>query len=400
MSLASDQSTVNIEKSVGLPPPEEESPGPCEAETTVAPKARECLHKSTIVLEDDAGEKRADVDRDNRSSDNNNDNSNNNNDNGNSNSNSNDNNNNGNIAANSSSPPQELGSMMSSFPSQVSESSGLPPPQSWNDSEGTVLTNDLDFVSAPILVPQPQSTTTPEAPQDVAAIDSEKEKRARNRMRAIAELVETEQKYVLQLRELIDNWMRPLQEQQLISEVELKRIFPGDIVTIEKFNRVFLCNLEHIWRDFDNEISFLGPEISSFIPYFKMYQNYLNNHPRASQTIQQLTLTNSKFKEFLFTKCQQSSRKLPLESYLILPIQRIPRYELLLDQILKNTEPSHLDWTNLQKALENIRKENKIANDRIKDFECRQMVRQIEHRLLKKRPWLHLQGFFFLYTYT
>ena len=40
-----------------------------------------------------------------------------------------------------------------------------------------------------------------------------------------------------------------------------------------------------------------------------------------------------------------------LASYLIMPIQRIPRYQLLLDQLLKYTNHDHKDYPNLEKSL-------------------------------------------------
>ena len=41
-----------------------------------------------------------------------------------------------------------------------------------------------------------------------------------------------------------------------------------------------------------------------------------------------------------------------LSSLLILPIQRLPRYKLCLTEIVKNTENSHPDITDLKRALE------------------------------------------------
>ncbi|ETO08223.1 hypothetical protein RFI_29165, partial [Reticulomyxa filosa] len=166
----------------------------------------------------------------------------------------------------------------------------------------------------------------------------------------------------------------------VLSETDYKLIFPHDIVVIQQFNCELLSNFEAIYKHFDNNTSLLGPQMNFFIPYLKMYQSYINNHSRAISTIQRLCASDIKFKNYLFTKCQQSSRKLPLESFLILPIQRIPRYELLLDKILANTEPTHPDRGDLQKALEKIKRESKITNERIKDFQCRQIVREIEQR--------------------
>jgi hypothetical protein len=52
----------------------------------------------------------------------------------------------------------------------------------------------------------------------------------------------------------------------------------------------------------------------------------------------------------MYDKCQQQAGG-TLESFLITPIQRIPRYVLLLTELLKHTEPSHPDHELLQKAI-------------------------------------------------
>jgi hypothetical protein len=60
-----------------------------------------------------------------------------------------------------------------------------------------------------------------------------------------------------------------------------------------------------------------------------MYSIYVNNFNLAVGTVRELR----KLKEFeIFCK-----EKPDIDSLLILPIQRIPRYELLLDQMIKYT---------------------------------------------------------------
>ena len=45
---------------------------------------------------------------------------------------------------------------------------------------------------------------------------------------------------------------------------------------------------------------------------------------------------------------------LPMNSFLTLPIQRIPRYKMLLEAVLKYTDESHPDHENLQKCVQQI----------------------------------------------
>jgi hypothetical protein len=60
------------------------------------------------------------------------------------------------------------------------------------------------------------------------------------------------------------------------------------------------------------------------------------------------------------------SSKLGLASYLILPIQRIPRYQLLLRDLIQHTEPTHHDYSDLQTAEEKIRQVAVHLNEAMK----------------------------------
>ena len=76
-----------------------------------------------------------------------------------------------------------------------------------------------------------------------------------------------------------------------------------------------------------------------------MYQNYCNNYRAAATRLAELREKSSS----VFSKyCDEQSRSkqfnhLSVESLLILPIQRMPRYKMLLEEIIKNTEHDHPD---------------------------------------------------------
>jgi hypothetical protein len=66
---------------------------------------------------------------------------------------------------------------------------------------------------------------------------------------------------------------------------------------------------------------------SSSLP-LQLHTQYVNRHPSAIDLLLKLTRTNSRFRRFL-DDCY-SKTNMDAESFLILPIQRLPRYELLL----------------------------------------------------------------------
>ena len=65
-----------------------------------------------------------------------------------------------------------------------------------------------------------------------------------------------------------------------------------------------------------------------------MYASYLSNYDTALKTLQEEQQKNKKFKQFLqnaLSVCQGHS----IHSFLLAPVQRIPRYKLLLESYLK-----------------------------------------------------------------
>jgi len=73
--------------------------------------------------------------------------------------------------------------------------------------------------------------------------------------------------------------------------------------------------------------------------------------------------------------------KLGLQSYLILPIQRIPRYRLLLEDYIKHTDSNHQDYEGLQKALAAIIQVADGLNKAMKEIEGRNAVVRIQDML-------------------
>ena len=96
------------------------------------------------------------------------------------------------------------------------------------------------------------------------------------------------------------------------------------------------------------------------------------------------TTEYQKFEEYAQTQC----KGLNLQSLLINPISRLPRYKLLLSEIIKNTEKEHFDYESLKKALSEIEKTTTTINEGIKDYESRTKVFEIQLRLINPENWV------------
>jgi len=84
------------------------------------------------------------------------------------------------------------------------------------------------------------------------------------------------------------------------------------------------------------------------------YSSFINNFLQARATVR-LASMRPAFAKFLEQRCKEHKEKLTLQDLLIQPVQRIPRYVLILKDLLKHTEVKHPDYGRLQHALEQIK---------------------------------------------
>ena len=69
--------------------------------------------------------------------------------------------------------------------------------------------------------------------------------------------------------------------------------------------------------------------------------------------------------------------RLDLTDYLIMPVQRIPRYNLLLQDLVKNTPAEHCDYTDLCKARDRIQEIALFVNEQKRVVENLAQVSEI-----------------------
>src|SRR6218665_578974 len=68
-------------------------------------------------------------------------------------------------------------------------------------------------------------------------------------------------------------------------------------------------------------------------------------------------------------RLQQKMIEIPLEGFLLTPIQKICKYPLQLKELIKYTWPSHPDYASLQVALETMKEIASLINERKRKME-------------------------------
>lgn len=178
---------------------------------------------------------------------------------------------------------------------------------------------------------------------DNLAVESDEvEKRESLRIRAIKEVLVTEKFYLKSLNLLLTHYVVPLKP---LLDHPTHNILFGHIEMIHNLNSELLAELE---MDLNN----VGSAFLRLGPFLKLYSVYAFDYKRVLLTLQELQDKNTKFKAFLDRTESRPDVQTKLNSLLILPIQRVPRYKLLLQQVLLYTSPSDSDFKILQVSVD------------------------------------------------
>lgn len=205
----------------------------------------------------------------------------------------------------------------------------------------------------------------------------------RYRWNIVQEIYNTEKTYISTLKQLSTHFIEPLRKSSLISQEDVKFIF-GGIDSISAINNTLMNDIESVldkWTPY----SVLGSCFTTMGVYLKAYTDYVKNFDFGLQRICQCG-KDSKFTAFIKAAEEKTVPRSRLESLLITPVQRIPRYVLLLQDLLKHTEVSHPDFPHLTKALELVKNIAMSINDTKRQSDNSLKVVEVQNKLIGKCP--------------
>ncbi|XP_028820761.1 FYVE, RhoGEF and PH domain-containing protein 1 isoform X2 [Denticeps clupeoides] len=187
------------------------------------------------------------------------------------------------------------------------------------------------------------------------------------------ELLHTEKAYVARLH-LLDQVFCA----QLMEEARARSSFPCDVVmgifsnicSIYCFHQQFLLPaLEKRMEEWE-----LNPRIGDILqklaPFLKMYGEYVKNFDRAMELVNTWMERSSQFKAIIHDiQREERCGNLTLQHHMLEPVQRIPRYELLLKDYLHRLPEDADDFKDAQKSLELIATAAEHSNAAIRKME-------------------------------
>ncbi|EZA49970.1 hypothetical protein DMN91_011743 [Ooceraea biroi] len=216
------------------------------------------------------------------------------------------------------------------------------------------------------------------------AKDSPDSKR-RKALNVARELLATEKNYV-NILHLIDQVFQFRVDQEnrahpMFPPETVQHMF-ANIKSIYKFHNEFLLpQLEDRMQDWDSDPR-IGDIMKNFAPFLKMYTEYVKNFDYAMNLISTLQSKVPRFAAIIneIQKLDECA-KLSLAHHMLSPIQRLPRYELLLKDYLRNLTEDHQDYVDAQKALELVSIAANHTNDAMKKIDKFKKLLEIQESI-------------------
>nr|XP_046211909.1 LOW QUALITY PROTEIN: phosphatidylinositol 3,4,5-trisphosphate-dependent Rac exchanger 2 protein [Oncorhynchus gorbuscha] len=184
------------------------------------------------------------------------------------------------------------------------------------------------------------------------------EKQLRLRVCVLNELLKTERDYVGTL-EFLSVFLHRLNQyaatkiDKNVTEETVKVLF-SNLEEILSVHRNFLSMVEELLQPDPHAHHEVGRCFLHFRSGFQIYDEYCGNHEKAQRLL--LELNKIRTVRTCLLNCMllggRKNTEVPLEGYLVAPIQRICKYPLLLRELLKRTPKKHNDYSLVLESLQ------------------------------------------------
>ncbi|XP_033943278.1 proto-oncogene vav-like isoform X2 [Pseudochaenichthys georgianus] len=185
----------------------------------------------------------------------------------------------------------------------------------------------------------------------------------------LLEIRQTEEKYSDTLQSILQHFMKPLQK--FLQEQDMESIFIN-IEELADTHRTMLAEVRSSILDYGAKN--LYQVFLSYKERLLLYGHYCSQVETATKTLDKLSTTREDIRMKL-EECSNraNSRRFSLRDLLMVPMQRVLKYHLLLQELLKHTTDA-ADKENLRTALDAMRDLAQCVNEVKRDNE---IIRQI-----------------------
>ncbi|XP_065171102.1 protein vav isoform X3 [Atheta coriaria] len=193
----------------------------------------------------------------------------------------------------------------------------------------------------------------------------------------IKELIYTESNYVDVLRKIKHCYIEKLT--YILEPRDHAKIFYR-ILDIYTVNKDLKCELDRLGRSKSLKLSHI---IMNFKERFLIYGDFCSNLADATTCLQDLCDRNETICQAIEKADQEANQgKFKLRDLLQVPMQRILKYHLLLENLVKETDPNHEEYTELKRARETMVDVSRYINEMARDKEQMNVLQEISRNMV------------------
>ncbi|XP_063784941.1 FYVE, RhoGEF and PH domain-containing protein 4 isoform X2 [Pseudophryne corroboree] len=205
------------------------------------------------------------------------------------------------------------------------------------------------------------------------------------------ELLQTERAYVSRL-ELLETFNKALETEAKKGSfpVDVPNKIFSNISSIHSFHSSFLLPaLEERMNEWSVSPR-IGDIFQKLAPFLKMYAEYVKNFDNAMETVKTWMDRSAQFKHVV-EEIQREGKcgNLTLQHHMLGPVQRIPRYEMLLKDYLRKLPEDSLDRKDGEKSLDIISTAASHSNTAIRKMESVKKLMMVYEMLGEEEDIVH-----------
>ncbi|KAN0000392.1 hypothetical protein ACTFIZ_000822 [Dictyostelium cf. discoideum] len=219
--------------------------------------------------------------------------------------------------------------------------------------------------------------------------------RAQKRTHIVQEIMQVEVNYVKNLTLMVRKFLHPLAQlstskRPLLTPDRITQIF-STIENIQNHNSIFsdglTSRIKRWLADNKKDHLIIGDIFQKIGGFMQDYSKYINNYNQSIKTYNETRKTNPQFAQFINkVESDPELNDRELENLLITPVQQLPRYIMLIQDLIRNTHDDHPDYKPLTEALDKIKHITTIINEKKRDAEDAFAMLQIHQQVHGKVP--------------
>lgn len=220
---------------------------------------------------------------------------------------------------------------------------------------------------------------------EAMTLANQNDKANAHRKKVLFEVLQTEASYFQTLDTIIEYFYKPFSGAAakpgngIITTAQVKTIF-GSIQSIHAFSKDLLAKFDARLQKWPT-VQLFGDIFLDHADEMMIYSDYVNGFDEATLELKKC-LTNPKFVAYEQECIKATGKRLDLASLLIQPVQRMPRYGLLLKELISHSSTDHIDYRNLKEARTKVADVCATINKKKQEYDNKVMVARMTSEII------------------